>query len=198
MKPAGLLQPILLPSRPWEDLALDFIIGLPNSNEATFIMIVVNRFSKGAHFGSLPSHFTAHMAAQLFIDLVCKHHGFPQSLISDRDPVFVSKFWQELFKLCGTKLRMSTSCHPQSDDQLEVLNRVVEQYLCNFVHDKSAKLRKFLSLVEWWYNTSCHSSTGLSPYEKPPAAIPDYLPGSSIVEAVDFLLTSRQEMLNAL
>lgn len=99
------------------------------------IMIVVDHFPKGAHLGSLPPHFTA----QLFIDLVCKLHGFPRSLISDRDPIFVSKFWREPFKLCGTKLRMSTAYHPQSDGQSEVLNRVVEQYFRNFVHDKSTK-----------------------------------------------------------
>ena len=75
-------------------------------------MTVVDRFSKGAHFGSLPSHFTAYTAAQLFIDMVCKLHGFPWSLISDRDPIFVSKFWHDLFKLSGTKLRMSTAYHP--------------------------------------------------------------------------------------
>lgn len=102
-------------------------------------MIVVDHFPKGAHLGSLPPHFTAHMTAQLFIDLVCKLHGFPRSLISDRDPIFVSKFWREPFKLCGTKLRMSTAYHPQSDGQSEVLNRVVEQYFRNFVHDKSTK-----------------------------------------------------------
>lgn len=91
-KPAGLLQPIPPPSRAWEDLALDFITGLPISNGAMIIMTVVDRFSKGGHFGTLPSHFTSHMVAHLFIDLVCKLHGFPQSLISDRDPIFLRKF----------------------------------------------------------------------------------------------------------
>lgn len=97
---------------------------------------------------------------------------------------------------------MSTTYHPQSDGQLEVLNRVVEQYLCSFVHDKPTKWSRFLSLAEWCYNTSYHSSTGLSPYEvtygKLPLGIPDCLLGSSAVKAVDFLLTSRQDMFNAL
>ena len=201
-KPAGHFQPIPPPSRPWEDLALDFITGLPISNGATVIMTVVDRFSKGGHFGTLPTHFTAHMAAHLFIDLICKLHSFPRSLISDRDPLFLSKFWRELSKLSGTKLRMSMAYHPQSDGQSEVLNRVVEQYLRSFVHAKPANWHKFLSLAEWCYSTSRHSATGLTPYEvtygKPPPAIPDYLPGTSDVEAVDFLLTSRQDMFTTL
>ena len=201
-KPAGLLQPIPPLSRPWEDLALDFITGLPNSQGAIVIMTIVDRFSKGAHFGSLPSHFTTHTVAQLFIDSICKLHGFPRSLISDRDPIFISKFWKELFRLCGTKLRISTAYHPQTDGQTEVLNRVLEQYLRSFVHHKPTQWGKFLSLVEWCYNTTCHSSTNLSPFEvtygKPPPTIIDYLPGSSSVEAVDFLLSSRHHLFETL
>lgn len=114
-KPAGLLQPIPVPSSPWEDLSLDFITGLPPYQGFTVILVVVDRFSKGAHFGMPPARFTDFCAANLFLDMVCKLHGFPKSLISDRDPIFMSAFWKELFRLNGTKLRMSTSYHPQSD-----------------------------------------------------------------------------------
>lgn len=109
-KPAGLLQPIPIPipTAVLQHLSLDFITGLPPSQGHTTILVVVDRFSKGVHFGPLPSNFSAFKVASLFLDMVCKHHGFPRSLISDRDPIFVSKFWRELFKLCGTKLRMST------------------------------------------------------------------------------------------
>lgn len=169
-KPTGLLQPTPQPSRPWEDLALDFVTGLPNYQGATVIMTIVDRFSKGPHFGTLSTHFMAHMVVQLFINLVCKLHGFPRSLISNRDPIFISRFWCELFRLSGTKLRMSTAYHPR------------------------ATARRRCSTASW-NSTMCHSSTNLSPYEvtynKPLSGIPDYLPGSSIVEAVDFLLSSR-------
>lgn len=91
-KPPGLLQPIFPPFRPWEDLALDFVTRLPMYQGATVILAVVDRFSKGAHFGMLPTHFTAHHVSHLFIDMVCKLHGFPRSLILDRDPVFMNRF----------------------------------------------------------------------------------------------------------
>jgi hypothetical protein len=108
-KPGGLLQPLPIPSGIWEDLSLDFITGLPPSHGNTVILVVVDRFSKGAHFGALPPTYTAYKVARLFLDMICKHHGLPRSLVSDRDSVFISHFWRELFKLSGTKLRMSTA-----------------------------------------------------------------------------------------
>jgi len=110
-KPTGLLQPLPLPFAIWEDLSLDFITGLPPSHGFSVILVVVDRFSKGAHFGALPANYSAFKVAALFLDIICKHHGLPRSLVFDRDPIFISHFWQELFKLCGTKLRMSTAYH---------------------------------------------------------------------------------------
>ena len=201
-KPAGLLQPLPPPTAIWEDLSLDFITGLPNSQGNTAILVVVDRFSKGAHFGALPPNYSAHKVAVIFLDMICKHHGLPRSLISDRDPIFISSFWRELFKLSGTKLRMSTAYHPETDGQTEVLNRSLEQYLRAFVHHKPSLWFNFLPLAEWSYNTSKHSSTGLSPFQviygKVPPAIPQYVMGSSPNEVVDSLLSTRQEMIQNL
>ena len=201
-RPTGLLQPLPLPTAIWEDLSLDFITGLPPSNGFTVILVVVDRFSKGAHFGALPTCFTAFKVAKLFLDHICKYHGLPRSLVSDRDPIFTSRFWRELFKLCGTKLHMSTSYHPETDGQTEVLNRVLEQYLRSFVHTKPNTWHQFLPLAEWSFNTAVHSSTGISPFEiiygKTPLSIPNYLLGSSSVEAVNSLLSSRTQTLTTL
>ncbi|WVZ13617.1 hypothetical protein V8G54_011183 [Vigna mungo] len=185
-RPVGLLQPLSIPVEPWVDLSLGFITDLPIFQGYTVILVVVYRFSKGAHFGMLPTHFTSFKVEQLFLEMVCKYHGFPRNLVSDRDRIFISKFWRELFRLCGTKLRMSTSFHPETDGQTEVLNRVLEQYLRSM----------------WYYNTTTHSAIGMSPfkvmYGKEPPSIPQYLVGSSSVEAVDSLLSTRQDMLIAL
>ncbi|WVY93439.1 hypothetical protein V8G54_032527 [Vigna mungo] len=188
-KPAGLLQPLPVPTAIWEDLSLDFITGLPASQGFTVILVVVDRFSKGVHLGPLPQHYSASMVAHLFLDISYKYHGIPRSIVSDRDPIFISKFWRELFRLYGTRLRMSTSYHPETDGQTEVFNRVLEQYLRSFVHSNPSQWSKHLALAEWSYNTSTHSSTGYSPfniiYGKPAPSIPHYLVGSSSVEAVD-------------
>ena len=111
-KPGGLLQPLPIPTNVWEDISLDFITSLPNSNGFTVLLVVVDRFSKCVHLGALPTHFTAHTVAELFVNIVCKLHSLPKSIVSDRDPVVVSKFWTELFKFSGTLLRMSSSYHP--------------------------------------------------------------------------------------
>ena len=73
-----------------------------------------------------------------------KLHGMPQSVISDRDPIFISKFWQEFFKMSGSQLKMSYAYHPQTDGQFEVLNRCVEYYLCCFVHQQSCQWSSFV------------------------------------------------------
>ncbi|GJW91986.1 ty3-gypsy retrotransposon protein [Tanacetum coccineum] len=113
--PAGLLQPLPTPSRVWEDVSMDFITGLPVYKGLSVILVVVDRFTKYAHFGTLPASFNAPKVAEVFMDMVVKHHGIPKTTVSDRDPIFVSKFWKQLFEASGTKLNHSTTYHPQTD-----------------------------------------------------------------------------------
>lgn len=108
-RPAGLLQPLPAPIGVWEDISMDFVTHLALSNGFTVIMVVVDRYSKGVHLGALPTGFSAFKVAMLFIEIVCKHHGFPKSIVSNRDPVFLSAFWRELFRHSGTHLRLSTA-----------------------------------------------------------------------------------------
>ena len=166
------------------------------------LLVVVDRFSKGIHLGILPQAHTAHMVALLFIDIVVKLYGIPRSLVLDRDPLFISGFWQELFKLSGTHLRMSSAYHPQSDGQTEVMNRVIEQYLRAFVHRRPATWGKFLPWVELSHNTSWNSGTGSTSYEitfgRKPFSFPDYLAGSSKLDTVDDLLMARDEVFTSI
>jgi len=111
-RPSGLLQPLPASANVWEDLSMDFITHLPLSHGFTVILVVVDRYSKGVHLGALPTGFTAFNVATLFMKIICKLHGFPKSIASDRDPIFVSNFWRELFRLSGTRLRLSIAYHP--------------------------------------------------------------------------------------
>jgi transposase InsO family protein len=182
----GLLQPLPIPEAAWQIISMDFIEGLPRSAHADTILVVVDLFSKYAHFLPLLHPYTALKVAQLFMDSVYKLHGLPQSIVSDRDKVFTSKFWQELFKLTGTTLRMSTSYHPQTDGQTERVNQCLETFLRSFVHACPTKWSHWLSLAEYWYNTSFHSSLGRSPFEVLYGRAPRHL-GLTLTDAVPSL-----------
>lgn len=126
--PYGLLQPLPIPQGIWEDISLDFIVGLPSFQNHTVILVVVDRFCKAAHFEMLPTHYNAFKVADLFAKMICRLHGMPHNIVFDRDPIFVSKFWRELFRLSGTKLKMSTAYHPQSNGQIKIVNKAFQQY----------------------------------------------------------------------
>ena len=115
MSPTGLLQPLPIPVRIWEDVAMNFITGLPNSFGFIVIMVVVDRLSKYGHFAPLKTDYNSKMVAEVFMQNIVKLHGMPKSIVSDRDKIFTSQFWQHLFKLQSTSLAMSSAYHPQSD-----------------------------------------------------------------------------------
>jgi hypothetical protein len=200
--PAGLLQPLPIPNQVWEDIAMDFITGLPKSFGFTVIMVVIDRLTKYGHFVALKTDYTSKSVAEAFMTNIAKLHGIPKSIVSDRDKVFTSGFWQNLFKLQGTSLAMSTAYHPQTDGQSEALNKCLEMYLRCFTFQHPKGWYKILPLAEYWYNTAFHNSAGMTPfkavYGRDPPGLIRYVAQSTDPPSVKDQLTQRDAILSQL
>ncbi|GJS46028.1 putative mitochondrial protein [Tanacetum coccineum] len=138
---------------------------LPSSHNKIVIMVVVDRLSKYAHFMALQHPFTASIIAQVFLDNVYKLHGLPESIISERDKVFLSHFWQSLFKVLKVQLKLSTAYHPRTDGHTEVVNRCLECYLICMTNEKPKEWVQWLALAEFLYNTNFHIAIQTTPFE---------------------------------
>ena len=199
LHPAGLLQPLEVPSQVWSDISLDFVEGLPRVHGKSVILTVVDRFSKQAHFLALSHPYTAVTVAKSFFEGIVRLHGFPTSIVSDRDPVFTGNVWKDLFKLAGVKLRMSTAFHPQTDGQSEVVNRTIAMYLRCLTGDRPRSWLDWLPWAEYCYNTSFHSALRTSPFEvvygRPPPALLSYTAGTARTEAAETQMRDRDAFL---
>ena len=129
-----LLQPLEVPYAAWTSISVNFFTQLPESYGKTQIMVVVDRFTKMAHFIGLEKNATARDVADTFLKEVWKLHGLPCEIISDMDAKFSCEFWESLCKSLGIKRKMSTVYHPQTDGQTERTNQVLEGYLRNLVN----------------------------------------------------------------
>ncbi|GAU30442.1 hypothetical protein TSUD_392550 [Trifolium subterraneum] len=165
-KPAGPLQPLEIPEWKWEHITMDFVTGLPrNQKGEDSIWVIVDRLTKSAHFIAVKSTYKASRYAEIFLEEIVKLHGVPLSIVSDRDPTFTSYFWHAFQKAMGTRLRMSSSNHPQTDGQSERTIQTLEDMLRACVLEDGGNWRKHLHLVEFAYNNSYHASIGMAPYE---------------------------------
>ncbi|KAK1602139.1 hypothetical protein QYE76_017182 [Lolium multiflorum] len=145
LKPHGLYTPLPAPTTPWEDISMDFVLGLPRTKRGhDSIFVVVDRFSK--------------------MEIV-RLHGVPKTIVSDRDVKFMSYFWKTLWRKLGTKLLFSTTCHPQTDGQTEVVNRTLSQLLRSMIKKNLKEWEECLPHVEFAYNRAVHSTTELCPFE---------------------------------
>eukprot|EP00253_Pinus_taeda_P018989 PITA_18989 len=121
---------------------MDFITGLSMVQDKDCIFVVIDRLTKYAHIFAISAHYTAAQVAELFFTKILRLHGLPKTIISDKDTRFMGGFWQELFQLVGTKLALSTSYHPQTDGQTEIVNKRLEGYLRNYVSGQQAPRAK--------------------------------------------------------
>jgi hypothetical protein len=123
LKVSGTLQPLPIPSWKWEDISMDFIVGLPNTSQKhDSIWVIIDRLTKTAHFLPVHTTYTAKKYAEVYLDQILRLHGIPKTIISDRGAQFIARFWEQLQSSLGTKLIRSSAYHPQTDGQTERVN----------------------------------------------------------------------------
>lgn len=194
----GLLQPLPIPNQAWAHMSMDFIEGLPRSKGKDTILVVVDRFTKSAHFIALSHPYTVVIVADKFWKKIHTLHGALETIMTDRDKIFLSNFWQALFRLNGTHLLYNTTYHPQTDGQTERVNRCLENYLRCMTSHRPTNWKSWLHLAEWWYNTNFHCCLQCTPFE----ALYGYTPPElsmgplleSTVPAAEDALMCRQQM----
>ncbi|WVZ51971.1 hypothetical protein U9M48_003068 [Paspalum notatum var. saurae] len=129
-RPAGLLQPLKILEWKWEEISMDFIVGLPRTQKGyNSIWVVVDRLTKVAHFIPVNTTYSGARLAELYISRIVCLHGVPKRIISDRGSQFTSRFWEQLHDSLDSKLRFSTAYHPQIDGQTERTNQILEDML---------------------------------------------------------------------
>ena len=167
-KPYGLLNPLPIPGHPWESIGIDFVGPLPLSKNrhGSFdsITVIICLLTSMVHLCPSRTDYNARQLAELIFDEVYKHHGVSKNIVSDRDVLFTSIFWEHLHKLLGTKLKMSSAYHPQTDGSTERANRTVTQMLRQCINEKQTDWVSKLPAIEFAINSARSESTGYAPF----------------------------------
>jgi hypothetical protein len=164
--PAGLLQPLPILEWKWDTISMEFIIGLSKSTKQNdAIIIVVDKLSKVSHFIPVKSTCKEIDISNIFMKYIFKLHGMPKKIISERDKKITSNFWKYLFSRFETKFIFGTSYHPQTNEQTERVNQVLEDMLRMHVMHHPRKWEDYLPLVGFSYNNDYHEALNMRPLE---------------------------------
>ena len=164
-KPTGKLHPLPIPSKPWESIGMDFIGPFPETDGLNYLWVIICRLTNMVHLIPVNTKVTARELSWKYLREVVHASGLPETIVSDRDSKFTSKWWKELHRMIGTKLLMSTSFHPQTDGQTERANRSIGQILRTMVRPDQKDWIEKIDMVEFAINSSVSATTGYTPFE---------------------------------
>jgi hypothetical protein len=153
--PAGKLQPLPIPMWKWEEIGMDFIIGLPmTKNQKDMIWVIVDRLTKSTHFLAVNQKDNCEKLAKIYVNEIVSKHGVPKIIVCDRGSVFTLAFQKHLQTSLGSQLDFSTVYHPQTRGQTERTNQILEDMLRACVLDFGRDWNEHLPLAEFLYNNS--------------------------------------------
>ena len=144
---------------------MDFIGPFPETNELNYLWVIICRLTSMVHLIPVHTKITAKELSWKYLREIVRLHGLPESIVSDRDSKFTSRWWKELHRMIGTQLLMSTSFHPQTDGQTERMNRNIGQILRTAVRPDQQDWVEKIDMVEFAINSSVSASTGYAPFE---------------------------------
>jgi len=164
-KPSSFMQLLFLPEWKWDSISMDFVGALPKIVKGfDSIWVIFHRLTKSTHFIPIKTGMSVARLAEIYIKQIVRLHGIPSSIVSDRDPRFTYKFWESLQAALGTKLRLSSAYHPQTDGQTERTIQSLEDLLRACVLEQGVSWVKCLQLIEFTYNNSFHLSIRMAPF----------------------------------
>jgi len=196
-RPQGPLHSLPLPTTPWSSIGMDFVGPFPLANNLDYIWVILCRLTSMVHLIPLRTTVTAAQLAPIFISEIVRLHGLPDTIVSDRDPKFTSRFWTETHRLLGIKLAKSTAFHPQTNGSSERMIRKVSQILRTMVRPDQLDWAKHLPLVEFAINSSTSASTGFAPFELTYGYIPKMIQsvGTSEFSGVQDFAENARDMV---
>jgi hypothetical protein len=166
LRPAENLQHLCVPEWKWKNICMDFIVGLPHTLRGyNSILAIMNRLTKSAHFIPVSTKYRIRQYVEFYMSHIVRYHSILKIIISDRGSIVVARFWEQLHKCLGIHLIRSSAYHPQTDDQTEWVNQIIEDMLRACILNDGLKWDKHLPLTEFSYNNNYQESIKMSPFE---------------------------------
>ncbi len=197
--PAGLLQPLPIPQRPWSHLAIDFVTDLPASQGHNTILTVVDHFSKACRLIPLPKLPTALETSEVLCNNVFRFYGLPEDIVPDRGPQFTSRVWSAFCRRLDINVSLTSGYHPQANGQVERLNQELTRFLRSYCHKNQLDWSRYLLWAEYAQNSLRKPSTGITPFQCVLGFQPPLFPWSgepSELPAVNSWLQRSEETWN--
>ena len=163
-KKPGLLHPLPVPDRPWQHISVDFKKCPVSKAGNNMVAIFVDRLSKKMVTIPVKDTITAREMVPLFLTHIIRHVGIPDSIVSDRGPQFISDFWNEFCRRIGTKLKLSTANHPQTNSQTEIVNQYFDQRLRPYLNHYQDDWDDWVCIIDYQQASLWHESIGQSPF----------------------------------